>query len=172
MTQTLTTRNQNTSQLVNKPRVTNADIADLDREVSDFSDREPLLPLEEFEIEGELLSCRFEDFYDSKGVKAEWRITASNNEKLQVGKTYATIYFTQHPKMPKILLDRHAAFRRALLLTISGEKDTPAFKPSVVLQDLMAEVGELGIPMRVRREVQGYTRNDKPKIEDSFEKIA
>lgn len=171
MTTTMTTRNQNT-QLVNKPRIGGVDVAELDREVSDFSDREPLLPLEDVTIEGELLSCTFEDYYDSKGVKASWRCTSSTNPKIQPGKVYSTIYFTQHPKLPKILLDKHAEFRRALLLCISGEEDGPKFKPSVVLQDLMSEVGELGIPMRVTRVVSGYTRNAKPKIEDSFERLA
>lgn len=171
MTQTLATRSPNT-QLVNKNAVSRVDAAELDREVSDFSDREPLLPLEDVTIEGELLSCTFEDYYDSKGVKASWRCTASNNDKVQPGKVYSTIYFTQHPKLPKILLDKHAQFRRDLLLCISGEVDGPAFKPSVVLQDLMAEVGELGIPMRVTRVVEGYTRNGKPKIGDSFARLA
>lgn len=171
MTQTLTTRNQNT-QLVNKPQLSRADLADVDREVSDFSDREPLLPLnEEYDFEGDLLSCRFEEYYDSKGVKAEWRVTKSNNPKIQVGRTYASIYYTQHPTIPKIVLGKLAEFRKRLLLCISGEQVTPEFKPSVVLQDLMSEVGELGIPMRVRREIHGYTRNAKPKTEDYFEKL-
>jgi hypothetical protein len=171
MTTTLTTRNQNT-QLVNKPQLNRADLADMDREVSDFGDREPLLPLEDVTIEGELLSCAFEDFYDSKGMKITLRCTASTNPKCQPGKIYSNIYFTQHPKFPKILLEKHAQFRREFLLAVSQEQDTPAFKPSVVLQDLMAETGELGIPVRITRVIQGYTRNGKPKVEDSFERTA
>lgn len=161
----------NQAQLVNKPVIDRNDAADLDRSVDDMSDREPLFPLKAFVLEGDLLTVSFEDFYDSKGLKITFRCMRSDIPEMVPGKTYSNIYFTTHPKFAKILLERHAAFRRAFLLCVSGEPDTAAFRPSVVIQNLMAEVGELGIPMRVTREVLGYTRNGKPKIEDSFARL-
>lgn len=172
-------KNSNT-QIVKAPSLPPAAMAFADREVSDFGNDSPLLPLKAFVFEGDVLTCKYVpqgnqpgDFFDSSGVKVEFRCTASNIEELKVGKTYTQIFFYTHKTIPKILLDKHAQFCRAFLAALSDNEATDAnFRPSTVLQECMKEVDELGIKIRVTRELLGYTRNQKPKLDDTYEKIS
>lgn len=147
-----------------------AALAEMDREVDDLSDQSPLFPLTGFVFEGTLLSGKFAEFYDSEGFKIEFRCTSSNIPELQPGKTYTQIFFSKHPTMPKILLSKHGQFRRAFFAAVQGvQEDDPSFKPSGVAKELHAAVDDIGLKMRVRSTVAGYTRNGKAKIDISYE---
>ena len=168
-----------TTAITKTPSLPNVAIAAIDREVSDFSSDSPLLPLKGFVFEGDVLSARYVpkgnnpgDFYDSSGVRVEFRCTASNIDELKPGRTYTQIFFYEHPKLPKILLDKHAQFCRAFLAALAGEDPNDAsFRPSTVLAECMKEVDELDVKMRVVRTHLGNTRNGKPKLDDVYERI-
>jgi hypothetical protein len=150
-----------------------ADIAfATDRAVDDFADRTPATPLIPFQFVGDLLEVRFEDYYDSRGMKIVVRVDEANVQELKPGKDYVQIYYYNHPTIPQMILEKHGALRNRLLADLAPLVGLEGKPNSAVLQELNSRVEPLeGIKIRYTRTLTGTTRNGRPKLDDDFELI-
>lgn len=159
------------SNIVKANTLNSVDTAMLDRQVEDFSENTPRLPLSDFTIDCDVIGVKPADYYDSKAIEVTVRVKSSNIPELKPGKEYVDQFFIVHPSIPKIVIDKRQLELRKYMACLAGQDwQDASFKPSSVIAAFAKEVNEVAIPVRVQRKTMGYTRNQKPKLEDAYER--